>query len=43
MRADVIHDGERAELKIVLLGVPDDVAAVLRAIQAGADRWRGTR
>ena len=43
MRADVIHDGERAELKIVLVGVPDDVAAMLRAVQAGADRWRGTR
>ncbi len=41
IRADVIHDAERAELKIVLVGVPDDVAAMLRAIQAGADRLRG--
>ena len=40
MRADVIHDGGRAELKIVLVGVPDDVAAMLRAIQARADRLR---
>jgi hypothetical protein len=40
MRADVIHDGERAELKIVLVGVPDDVAPMLRVIQAGADRLR---
>lgn len=43
MRADVIHDAERAELKIVLVGVPGDVATMLRLIQAGADRLRGTR
>ena len=41
MRADVIHDGERRELKIVLVGIPDDVSAMLRFIQAGADRLRG--
>ena len=38
MRADVIHDRERSELKIVLVGTPDDVAPMLRFIQAGADR-----
>lgn len=43
MRADVIHDSERAELKIVLVGVPGDVATMLRIIQAGTDRMRGTR
>src|SRR4051812_42364503 len=41
MRADVIHDDERAELKIVLVGIPADVAVMLRAIQARADRLRG--
>jgi excisionase family DNA binding protein len=40
MRADVVHDRDRAELKIVLVGIPADVAAMLRFIQAGADRLR---
>ena len=43
MRADVIHDRERAELKIVLVGAPGDVATMLRLVQAGADRLRGTQ
>jgi excisionase family DNA binding protein len=43
MRADVIHDAERAELKIVLVGGPGDVATMLRLIEAGADRLRGPR
>lgn len=40
MRADVIHDPERAELKIVLIGTPGDVATMLRLVQTGADRLR---
>ena len=42
MRADVIHDSERSELKVVLVGVPGDVATMLRLVQASADRVRGT-
>jgi excisionase family DNA binding protein len=38
MRVDVIHDPARRQLKIVIVGAPDDTSTVLKMIQVLAER-----
>jgi excisionase family DNA binding protein len=40
MRADVIYDSERSQLKVVLIGPPADVSRLLGALRLWLDRLR---
>jgi excisionase family DNA binding protein len=43
VRADVIYDAERSRLKVVLVGGPADVTALLRAIELWIEQPREER